>query len=68
MTPEEETIRLDQFLKAQSLVETGGMAKILIQEGQVFVNGEIETRRRRQLRSGDVVQFEDQIFPVEFDS
>lgn len=61
------TIHLDQFLKAQSLVGTGGQAKMVIQGGQVLVNGELETRRRRQLRHGDVVEFEEHRLTVEFD-
>lgn len=65
-TPE-ETIHLDQFLKVQDLVDTGGQAKMVIQDGQVLVNGEIETRRRKQLRSGDVVQFNGEEMTVIFD-
>lgn len=61
------TIRLDQFLKAHAVVGTGGQAKLLIQDGQVLVNGEVETRRRRQLRNGDVVQLDDQQLTVEFE-
>ncbi len=61
-------IRLDQFLKANGLVGTGGQAKLLIQDGQILVNGEIETRRRRQLHEGDAVQYEDQLLTVEFNS
>lgn len=48
-------IRLDQFLKREVLVESGGEAKLRIQGGEVFVNGEVETRRGRKLRLGDVV-------------
>lgn len=60
-------IRLDQFLKVHDVVGSGGQAKLLIQDGQVLVNGEVETRRRRQLHEGDVVQFETQQLMVEFD-
>ncbi|MEM9368550.1 MAG: RNA-binding S4 domain-containing protein [Planctomycetota bacterium] len=49
-------IRLDDFLKCQGWVGTGGEAKMRIQSGEVFVNGETETRRRRQLHLGDRVQ------------
>ncbi len=49
-------IRLDQFLKVEGLVGTGGQAKMLIQAGDVLVNGQVETRRRRKLELGDVVQ------------
>jgi len=50
-----QTIRLGQFLKWVGAVGTGGEAKHLIQEGMVRVNGEVETRRRRQLTPGDTV-------------
>lgn len=53
-------IRLDQFLKLQGLVGTGGQAKLLIQDGQVLVNGEVETRRRRKLHEGDLVELGEQ--------
>lgn len=48
-------IRLGQFLKFASLVEDGATARMLVQEGDVLVNGEVETRRGRQLCEGDVV-------------
>ncbi len=51
----DESIRLGQFLKLANLVETGGLAKEVIAEGQVQVNGDVDTRRGRQLRAGDVV-------------
>lgn len=47
---------LGQALKASGLVGTGGEAKLLIQAGEILVNGERETRRGRTLRSGDVVE------------
>ena len=47
---------LDQFLKMNSIADTGGQAKVMIQGGEVSVNGEIETRRRRKLVLGDVVE------------
>ncbi|PVG83285.1 RNA-binding protein [Nocardioides gansuensis] len=51
----DESIRLGQFLKLANLVETGAEAKPLIAAGEVLVNGEVETRRGRQLVEGDVV-------------
>jgi ribosome-associated protein len=51
----DDTIRLGQFLKLANLVESGGEVKPLVAEGGVTVNGEVETRRGRQLVSGDVV-------------
>ena len=50
-------MKLDQFLKWNNIVSTGGEAKMLIKSGQVNVNGEIEKRRGRKLKIGDVVKF-----------
>ena len=47
---------LGQALKVASLVGSGGEAKVLIQAGEVLVNGEVETRRGRKLEEGDVVE------------
>ena len=49
-------IRLGQFLKLADQVQDGFEAKIRIQGGETLVNGEVETRRGRQLHQGDVVQ------------
>jgi ribosome-associated protein len=49
-------ITLGQALKAANVVGTGGEAKILIQAGEVRINGQVETRRGRRLREGDVVE------------
>ncbi len=51
----EVPIELCQFLKFGGLTETGGEAKYLISEGEVLVNGELETRKRRKLIAGDAV-------------
>lgn len=50
-----EFIKLDSLLKLAGLVETGGEAKLLIQNGQVEVNGEVCTMRGKKLRAGDTV-------------
>jgi ribosome-associated protein len=47
---------LDQFLKLSGVAGTGGQAKLLIQGGEVQVNGEVETRRRKKLSPEDVVE------------
>jgi ribosome-associated protein len=49
-------LSLGQALKAANLVGSGGEAKVLIQSGEVAVNGEVETRRGRRLKRGDVVE------------
>ena len=48
-------IKLDAFLKYANIAQTGGHGKILIQEGEVLVNGEICTQRGRKLKDGDVI-------------
>lgn len=53
-----EYIKLDQFLKLADIVSTGGHAKFLIQEGVVKVNGEVETRRGKKIKSGDIIEVE----------
>jgi ribosome-associated protein len=51
---------LGRALKAAGLVGTGGEAKVLIQAGEVSVNGKVETRRGRRLEEGDVVEVGDE--------
>ena len=55
---ETEFIKLQDAMKLANLVESGGEAKLLIQEGQVFLNGEVCTQRGRKLRPGDSFTFE----------
>jgi len=64
MTPT-DTIKLDQFLKLNGIVQTGGEAKLLIQSGEVRVNGKTETRRGRKLAEGDRVSALGETFKVE---
>ncbi len=52
----DESIKLGQLLKLNGIAESGTMAKDLIADGEVSVNGEVETRRGRTLVPGDVVQ------------
>ena len=55
---------LGQALKVASIVGSGGEAKVLIQAGEVLVNGEVETRRGRRLQEGDVVEVGDERLEV----
>ena len=50
-------MKLDQFLKWNNLVSSGGEAKIYIKSGKVKVNGEVELKRGRKLNFGDKVMF-----------
>ena len=59
-----EGTSLGQALKVSGLVGSGGEAKVLIQAGEVLVNGEVETRRGRKLREGDVVEVGDERLEV----
>ncbi|MDE6091553.1 MAG: RNA-binding S4 domain-containing protein [Ruminococcus sp.] len=52
-----EFIKLDALLKFASLVGSGGEAKMLIQDGQILVNGEVCTMRGKKIRSGDKVSY-----------
>lgn len=64
MSQDSITIKLDQFLKWVGAVNTGGEAKVLIQYGEVLVNGAVETRRGRKLVPGDVVVAQGQSYEV----
>ncbi len=61
----DEFIKLGQALKAVGLVDSGVTAKEVIQNGEVTVNGEIDTRRGRKLYDGDVVTFLNQSIRIE---
>lgn len=54
----DEFINLSQLLKAMNLVESGAMAKEVIDEGLIKVDGEVETRYRRKLYNGMIVEFD----------
>jgi len=55
-----EYIELNKILKLLGLVESGGQANMMITEGEVYVNNEIDLRKRRKLRNGDQVVFMEQ--------
>ncbi len=57
-------LTLGQALKVANVVVTGGEAKVLIQNGEVRVNGEVETRRGLKLREGDLVEVGDERMEV----
>ncbi|MEP1445893.1 MAG: RNA-binding S4 domain-containing protein [Paraglaciecola sp.] len=59
-----EPIALYQILKFEALVSSGGEAKIAIDEQRVSVNDKIETRRRKKIISGDVIEFDGERFKV----
>ena len=53
-----EPIELYKILKIEGMVSSGGAAKIEIAEGKVLVNGAVETRKRKKIHSGDVIEYE----------
>lgn len=59
-----EFIRLDSALKLAGLVESGGQAKFVIQNGEVTLNNEICTQRGKKVRSGDIIAFDGQTVEV----
>ena len=62
---ESEIIRLQDLLKLSGLCSTGGMAKVVIQNGEVNVNGETCTMRGKKMRAGDCAEYEDTKIEVE---
>ena len=61
----DEFIKLGQALKAAGLVDSGVMAKDVIQNGELQVNGEVDTRRGRKLYDGDEVLYQKQTIRIE---
>ena len=62
-----EFIKLQDLLKFANLVSTGGEAKVIIQEGEVKVNGEVCTMRGKKIRPGDVVELGGQLLTVSYE-
>jgi ribosome-associated protein len=61
---EKEYIHLNQLIKLLNWVESGGEANQIISDSFVFVNGEIELRKRYKVRVGDIVQFDENTIDV----
>lgn len=53
----QEPVELYKILKFESIVSSGGEAKSVIDDGQVLVNGMVETRKRKKIISGDIIEF-----------
>ena len=52
-----EPVELHKILKFEGMVPSGGVAKLAIESGDVMVNGEVETRKRKKIIAGDVIEF-----------
>ena len=61
-----EYIKLDTLMKLSGIVETGGQAKIFIQNGKVFVNGEMCLMRGKKIRDGDKIKCGDMQYEVKY--
>ena len=59
-----EPVELFKILKFEGIVGSGGEAKMVISEGLVKVNGEVETQKRKKIVSGDSIEFMDEIYKV----
>lgn len=63
--PDDDFIKLGQAIKVAGLVESGVEAKIVIQDGQVKVNGEVETQRGKKLVGGEIISFDGEEIKIE---
>jgi len=61
-----EPVELYKILKFEGVVASGGEAKTVIENGLVLVNGEVETRKRKKIVSGDIVEFGDEKMRMQF--
>ena len=59
-----QPVELYKILKFEAIVGSGGEAKAVISEGQVLVNGEVETRKRKKIVSGDIIEFANEKFKI----
>jgi len=61
-----QPVELFKILKFEGMVSSGGEAKLVIADGRVQVNGEVETRKRKKIMSGDTIEFGQDIIRIEF--
>ncbi|MDH5369350.1 MAG: RNA-binding S4 domain-containing protein [Gammaproteobacteria bacterium] len=59
-----EPVELYKILKFEGMTSSGGEAKLVIEQGQVTVNGKVETRKRKKIVSGDVIEFASEKFSI----
>ena len=58
LRPTDEFIELVKLLKLKQIAQSGGHAKMMVEEGLVKLNGEVEFRKRKKLRAGDIIELE----------
>ena len=62
----QEPVELYKILKFEGMTSSGGEAKLVIEQGQVSVNGSVETRKRKKIVSGDVIEFNNEKIHIQF--
>lgn len=62
----QEPVELYKILKFEGMVSSGGEAKLVIEQGQVCVNGKVETRKRKKIISGDVIKFASEKIAIKY--
>lgn len=60
-----EPVELYKILKFEGMASSGGEAKLVIEQGQVLVNGAVETRKRKKIVSGDVIEFNNEKIQIQ---
>lgn len=63
---ETQPVELYKILKFEGLVHSGGVAKLAIESGDVLVNGAVETRKRKKMINGDVIEFNGEVLRLVF--
>lgn len=61
-----QPVELYKILKFEGLVPNGGAAKAAVSEGKVLVNGVVETQKRKQIVSGDIIEFQNEKYEISF--
>ncbi|MCK5387444.1 MAG: RNA-binding S4 domain-containing protein [Gammaproteobacteria bacterium] len=61
-----EPVELYKILKFEGMASSGGEAKLVIEQGQVLVNGKVETRKRKKIISGDVIEFASEKISIKY--
>lgn len=61
-----EPVELYKILKFEGMTSSGGEAKQVIEQGQVLVNGKVETRKRKKITSGDVIEFASEKISIKY--
>ena len=62
-----EPVELYKILKFEGMVASGGEAKLVISEGLVLVNGKVETRKRKKIVAGDIIEFDQEKIRIQLD-